>query len=101
MDDIKAVKMISYDFFGLSLKIYYRFYLHSDPVLLYCPCLCCHSICYSMWSFWVEANLCRFCLYVLLFEIQLSRGEGWDLIYQFNHATFFRVFPLFFFRRPT
>jgi hypothetical protein len=74
-------------------------------LLLYCPCLCCHSLpsycavhvyvvihlCGSMWSFWVEANLCRFFLsfvYVLPLEIQLSRGEGWDTINRFNPATF-------------
>ena len=60
-------------------------------MLLHCPCLCCHSFCDSMWSFCVEANLfrssCRLFIYVLLLEIQLSRGYGWDPINQFNHAT--------------
>jgi len=27
-------------------------------LLLYCPCLCCHSFCSNVWSFRVEANLC-------------------------------------------
>ena len=30
----------------------------SLTLVLHCPRLCCHSFCYSMWSFWVAANLC-------------------------------------------
>ena len=46
-----------------------------------------------MWSVWVEAKLCRVFFYhlfihVLLLEIQLLRGEGWDPINQFNPAIF-------------
>ena len=79
-------------------------------MLLYCPCK--HTPCYctvhvntphaivlsmfllcdKMWSFWEEANLCLFFyslfIYVLPLEIQLSRGEGWDAINQFNTVTF-------------
>ena len=41
-----------------------------------------NHFCDSMWSFWVEMNLCRvfygLFICVLLLEIQLSKGEGWD-----------------------
>ena len=44
-----------------------------------------------MWSFWVEANMCRFVysfvIYLLSLEIPLSWGEGWDPINRFNTAT--------------
>ena len=82
----------------------------THTMLLYCPCK--HTPCYctvhvntphaivlsmfllcdKMWSFWEEANLCLFFyslfIYVLPLEIQLSRGEGWDAINQFNTVTF-------------
>jgi len=48
--------------------------------------------CDSMWSLWVEANLCRFFyrlfIYVWSLAIQLSRGERWDPINRFNPAPF-------------
>jgi hypothetical protein len=43
-----------------------------------------------MWSFElkrIDAGILSL-IYVLLLEIQLSRGEGWDLINQSNPATF-------------
>jgi hypothetical protein len=45
-------------------------------------------LCDSVWSLWVEVNLCS-CLfiYVLTLEIQFLRETGrWDPIHLFNHA---------------
>jgi hypothetical protein len=61
------------------------------------PCYCTVHVyvvihfCDSMWSFWVEANLCRFFLLfayitIAVGEIQLSRGEGCDPINRFYPA---------------
>jgi hypothetical protein len=48
-------------------------------------------LCDSMWSFWVESNFPGFFyhlfIYVLLLEIQLSRG-GWDPIIRFDPVTY-------------
>jgi len=57
------------------------------------PCYCTvyvhvvNHFCDSMWSFWVEANLCLY-MYCSLDDIQLSREEGWDPINRFNPTTF-------------
>ena len=66
--------------------------------LIHWPCYCTVHVyvvinfCDSIWSFWVEASLCRFFfiiyLFVLLLEFQLSREEGWDPIIRFKPATF-------------
>jgi len=67
------------------------------------PCYCTVHVCVdihfcnSMWSFWVEVNLCRFCFYHLFnicisLDIQLSRGENWDPINRFKSTTFLWLF---------
>jgi hypothetical protein len=57
------------------------------PMLLYCSCLFIFVIVcgFSL----VEENLYRFLIisYVLPLEIQLSRGESWDPMNQFNPTT--------------
>ena len=45
--------------------------------------------CDSLWSFWVKANLFRFCCLfksVLSLEIQISREKGWYLANRFSPA---------------
>ena len=35
------------------------------PCYCSCPWICCLYFCESVWSFWVEVNLCRFCIVCL------------------------------------
>jgi len=60
------------------------------------PCYCTVDICDSVWSFWVEANLCRFFLSFVYIHIALgdpviNRG-GCNPINRFNTATFLCLF---------
>ena len=72
--------------FNNTQTIFFSLRKYKLPLLFYCPWLCCHSFYNSTqkWSFWMEANLCRFfivCLYyVLPLEMKLTRGGCWDPI---------------------
>jgi hypothetical protein len=52
----------------------------SLTLLLHCPCLCCHSFCDIVWSFWKELNLCRFLSFAMYCRWRSCYQEGRVLI---------------------
>jgi hypothetical protein len=62
--------------------------ISNKSIYWYCYCVVHIYVSVLLWFFRVEANLCRFfnCLFIsaLSFEIQLSKGEGWDPLNRFN-----------------
>ena len=101
--DIKSVRSITYDFFILRAMVFKptdsTFLVSSQLTMsIHWPCYCTvHVYVHSYWWYRVcdffsgsksVHVFYRLFIYVLLLEIQLSRGGGWDPINRLNPATF-------------